>query len=451
MIRGDKEDMIKKLKRILLVFMTLCLVTVNYNSIEIRADAKNSKGQIVHDRSYLPDIVAKYGTEKNGKVTFKNWDTYVKAMGEWISTRSLEFFDKKYKNKKKGQGVLPSCIFAQAMCESTLGTAGTRYKNEKDLFGIIKSSGNFKNWDENIDYYLKNFVNTKAKYYENIWKSKSWQKQIVYQGGGAYCADPAPSTGIYVARLYTHIKAYGAYKLDNCIKDKYPKIKVVDSHDDVFEFYEKTTGYKESNMDSEYKNAKKKEQKETHKVFDGDFEIGVNTTTEQQDANEALEKAGGFVSTVDNYEAKTLNENYTEVASMSDLSAEDRMIVEDIQGYVNNRYDEKSTEYIENLRVYFMVFGILIIVYTLVIFLAYWFDKFNSIFEINLLSLVTFGKFAYLDDDVFGDSDYGGRCKPINMQGSLKILVLGVLLGIFVLSGKLFSIISFIYNILIKI
>lgn len=445
----------KKLKRIALVMLCIGLAIGGTPTSKVQAGAKNSKGQVVHDKSYLPDIVAKYGTEKNGKVIFKNWDTYVKAMGEWISTRALEFYNTKYTDgtwtKKKGQGILPSAIFAQAMCESCLGTDGSRYHTVRDIFGVTASGRSFKDWDEDIDFYMKNFVCTQAKFYDKIWKAKSWQEQIVYQGGGAYCADPAPSTGTYVARLYTHIKAYGAYKLDNCIKNKYSKIKVVNSHDDVFELYEKVTGYKESNMGSEYKNAKAKEQKETHKVFDGDFEVGVNTTTEQQDANTELEKAGGFVSTVDNYEAHTLDENYTEISTMSDLSVEERMQVSEIQDYVNNRNAEKSGRWITNIRVATMLFGLLIIVYTLVLFLAYWFDRFNGIFEIQLLSLVSFGKFITLDDDVFGSDNQRGSCKAINMQGSLKILIIGVLAGIFILSGKLFSTINFLYNIITKI
>lgn len=432
--------------------MLLVIVSISVPSsstIRIKAGAKNSKGEIVHDASYLPDIVKKYGKKKGNQYVF-TWDNYVKGMGDWISTRCLEFYDMKFNEKKKGQGILPSVVFAQAMNESTLGTAGERYHTKNDIFGMTARKSGNKDWDENIDVYLKNFVRTKAKFYSNIWKEYSWQKQIAYMGGSAYCADPPPSSGKYVAKLYVFIKSYGAYKLDNVIKNKYNKVEVVNSHKDVFEFYEKITGYSESSMSDVYRKAKSKEQKEIHKVFDGNFTTSDESNKQQDMSNDKYIKMP-FVSTVDKYETRTLNKYYKEAGRVADMSVEDRVKLGEIQNYVESKKEDKMDSLISNFRAYFVLFGILIIIYTFVIFLAYWFDRFNGIFEISLLSLVTFGHYIQLDDDVYGSEYENSSCRPMNMKFATRLLILGVLLGISIISGKVFTLVKGIYSIIKRV
>lgn len=144
---------------------------------------------------------------------------------------------------------------------------------------------------------------------------------------------------------------------------------------------------------------------------------------------------GSFESVADTYEKHTLT-SYSDLPEMSGLTAEERLQVQGIQDGIQL---EKEGRWYTKLRVGYLLVGILIIVYSLMLFLAFWIDKMGILFELRLLPLVSFGKYEMKNEEnTERDKRY------VDIKKSVIILITGVLLGIFILSGLSFRFINFI-------
>lgn len=172
-------------------------------------------------------------------------------------------------------------------------------------------------------------------------------------------------------------------------------------------------------------------------------ESGISGSNTKQETNtNTTNQDNGFTSYVDEYDKHTL-QNYVEVPSMAALTAEERAQINALQEEINNK-DNKV--WYEKLRVGYMLVGLLIIIYSLALYLSYWVDKFGILYELRLLPLLSFGKYEIKNEEnVEKDKKY------VDMKKSIILLVEGVLLGMFILSGLSFRLINYLVELLYSI
>lgn len=102
------------------------------------------------------------------------------------------------------------------------------------------------------------------------------------------------------------------------------------------------------------------------------------------------------------------------------------------------------------LRACVMFVGIVIIVYSTLLFLAFQFDKINNFVDIELVGYLTFGKLITSRD---GTSTYNkqdettkGKPKTVVQKDIAVATITGIAVGVLLLSGKLYAIISLVVS-----
>lgn len=176
------------------------------------------------------------------------------------------------------------------------------------------------------------------------------------------------------------------------------------------------------------------------KKLDGTEIEDVAEKTENSTAEVLGVEKAEYIS--EKYSKHSLNGYAVDDVEMSGLTAEERVMV----GQIQNRLDLEDSfgdTITKNVRIAFMLFGILIVVYALVLFLAFWFDSYNPFFEMSFLRLVSFGKY-YAQTEI-GEQGVDG-VKALSLKGVLVILAMGTFFSVFILSGKAFMFIDFIFT-----
>ena len=161
-------------------------------------------------------------------------------------------------------------------------------------------------------------------------------------------------------------------------------------------------------------------------------EIGSSSTKNNVKATPAPQKqqSSNYESMVDKYNKHTLNNNYDEVPTVASMSAMDRVKLSKIQNDISNKKGTWETR----IRVYFLLCGFLIIVYSLALFIAYWIDRLGILFEFRLLNFLSLGRY-----EMENEENMEKDAKYVNMKKAIFLLVRGVLLGMFIISGLAFK------------
>lgn len=93
-----------------------------------------------------------------------------------------------------------------------------------------------------------------------------------------------------------------------------------------------------------------------------------------------------------------------------------------------------------------LIFGIFFEVWILLIYLAYWFDRVNNFVEIDLLKIITFGRLTISPDEsecTFSIKEKAeGSVRTVNHRKILEICIVGLFMGVFIVSGKIFVILN---------
>lgn len=120
---------------------------------------------------------------------------------------------------------------------------------------------------------------------------------------------------------------------------------------------------------------------------------------------------------------------------------------------INNAHEEKVHRYI---KVSIMFLGILITLYSILLFIAYQFDKINNFIEFDALGILTFHRLGVSPDgerSTYMDKDTSGT-KFLTFRDICIVCVTGVALGVLMISGKIFiigtAILEFVKKIFMK-
>lgn len=120
---------------------------------------------------------------------------------------------------------------------------------------------------------------------------------------------------------------------------------------------------------------------------------------------------------------------------------------------INNSHEEKAHRYI---KVSIMFLGILVTLYSILLFIAYQFDKINNFIEFDALGILTFHRLGVSPDgerSTYMDKDTSGT-KFLTFRDICIVCVTGVALGVLMISGKIFiigtAILEFVKKIFMK-
>lgn len=107
----------------------------------------------------------------------------------------------------------------------------------------------------------------------------------------------------------------------------------------------------------------------------------------------------------------------------------------------------RSSKVISWLRAVVAFIGIIIVVYSSFLYIAYWFDRINNFIDISMLSILTLGRLAISPDDT--TSTFNPETKGIKVvthRNMIFICLLGIAFGIVLLTGKIYDFIAWILS-----
>lgn len=109
---------------------------------------------------------------------------------------------------------------------------------------------------------------------------------------------------------------------------------------------------------------------------------------------------------------------------------------------INNNTSDSSI--IHYLRIFTMFMGIILIVWSVLVYLAYWFDRINNFFDLDLLGILTFGRLHMSDTEeectlhlkTLGKTEK----KTVNHRAICFVCLSGICFGVLIVSDMLYKI-----------
>lgn len=254
-------------------------------------------------------------------------------------------------------------------------------------------------------------------------------------------------------------------------------------------------GFMASELESDYKSVKDKMQgassaSEAAKIFMDDYEKPATSTAtgRQQSAEKAVKvieactgvvgeaPAGGTTSDgktdendvtaianvmsgywseeqLSSYIKLTENNiqaDYLDNATRDNLSQKDLESLFSWQNNVNNAKHEYG--FIAWMRILVMWIGIIFTIYIFFLYFAYWFDKLNSIIDLDVLSILTFGRLHVAMDDKEANFSLGRKQDrmTVNHKDMLFICIAGLIFGVLLITGKFYQLVAGLVNFILR-
>lgn len=137
----------------------------------------------------------------------------------------------------------------------------------------------------------------------------------------------------------------------------------------------------------------------------------------------------------------TMTDTALELPDDSGLTTTERMTIADWKADIESRNSNGKTNWIRALVVFI---GILLIVYMMLLYVSFQLDNLLSFLPFNILSLLTFGKIQGLYDEESTKSFKKDGVRYVTHRLILTICICGVILGLFLVSGKVYDLVGYI-------
>lgn len=183
----------------------------------------------------------------------------------------------------------------------------------------------------------------------------------------------------------------------------------------------------------------------------GNVKLANGTTTSMSDGI-TFEQTGRFM------ESEYVNvANLTEIElNMPDIGSLNEEELMGVKDWKNNVEYSKENAIIRFMRKTVVIFGILLIIWTIFLYLAYWFDRVNNFVEVSLLEKVSFGRLMIAPDEDEATFDprgkKNGEIQTVNHRHMVGICLTSIFFAVLIISGKIYDLlgyfIRFIMNIL---
>jgi len=128
--------------------------------------------------------------------------------------------------------------------------------------------------------------------------------------------------------------------------------------------------------------------------------------------------------------------------NFEDLGQDDRDALDNWKMNVEKEKEKNSIN--AWIRRIVMIFGILITIWSLLIYIAYWFDRLNNLIDFSLLEILTFQRLSLSDTEetcTFSLRHLGEKKRTVNHRAIILISVIGITFGALLISGILYRII----------
>lgn len=143
-------------------------------------------------------------------------------------------------------------------------------------------------------------------------------------------------------------------------------------------------------------------------------------------------------------------EQYLTKATRDNLSQSDLENLASWEDNVNN--SKKEYGFISWMRIIVMWVGIIFTIYIFLLYLAYWFDKLNSIIDLDVLSIMTFGRLHVAIDDKEANFSLGKKQDrmTVSHKDILFICITGLIFGTLLITGTFYKIVASFVNTIIR-
>ena len=122
-----------------------------------------------------------------------------------------------------------------------------------------------------------------------------------------------------------------------------------------------------------------------------------------------------------------------------------------LEGWVNN-VDElnQNSGWIKAVRVTVQVLGVILLLWSVLLFLGFQFDRINNVLDVSIVTILTFGRLQVATDaDESLKKSKEAKTKLITQRSCLAICLVTSLFAVLLLTGKFYSILtSLIYTII---
>lgn len=147
---------------------------------------------------------------------------------------------------------------------------------------------------------------------------------------------------------------------------------------------------------------------------------------------------------------ENIQSKYLDNATRDNLSQND---LENLASWEDNVSNSKK-EYglIAWLRIIVMWVGIIFTIYIFLLYLAYWFDKLNSLIDLDILSILTFGHLHVAVDDKEANFSLGKKQDhtTVSHKDMCFICITGLIFGTLLITGTFYKIISGFVNFILR-
>lgn len=146
-----------------------------------------------------------------------------------------------------------------------------------------------------------------------------------------------------------------------------------------------------------------------------------------------------------NIDAKYLTDARRDTLSQRDL--------EDLASWEENvKNSKKEYGFIAWMRIIVMWVGIIFTIYIFLLYFAYWFDKLNSLIDLDVLSIMTFGRLHVAMDDKEANFSLGKKQDrmTVNHKNMVFICITGLIFGTMLITGTFYKIISNFVNMILR-
>lgn len=178
----------------------------------------------------------------------------------------------------------------------------------------------------------------------------------------------------------------------------------------------------------------------------GDVKLADGSST-SKDKNAVNIKQTGKYQESHFVEVPMLLETKMALLKEEELSAREIKGVDDWRKNVEFEEGNKPIKYI---RVFVMFFGIIFLVWVLLLYLSYWFDRINTFFDIALLPMLTGNRLRVAPEEyecTFNPKNVvKGETQTVNHKAILEICGVGIFVAVLVISGKLYDILNFLIH-----
>lgn len=139
-------------------------------------------------------------------------------------------------------------------------------------------------------------------------------------------------------------------------------------------------------------------------------------------------------------------ENLLSNATVDNLSGDD---LESLDNWKNVVAEEDSGIFYW-ARIIMMLTGIGVIIWSVLFYVSFWFDRTNNFFEISLISILTLGRLRISDTEdscTYGKANKeANKVNTVNHRAVIKITTIGIMIGSLIVSGLVYKLMQSLVN-----